>query len=86
MRTRLVATAACLAAFAAPALAAEFYIVQDTSTKRCQIVESRPTGRTVVVVGAGRAFATRIEAEAALKTIKVCEGGSVGGPVVIPER
>ena len=35
-----------------------------------------------VVVGDGRVYTTRSEADGALKTVKVCEsGGTVGGPV-----
>src|ERR671922_1780076 len=45
MRTKLLAAAA-LAAFVTPALAAEFYVVQDTSSKRCTIVEQLPTTQT----------------------------------------
>jgi hypothetical protein len=82
MRIKLLVAAAALAAFATPSLAAEFFIVQDTSTKRCTIVEQRPTTQTMVVVGPGKAFATRAEAESSMKTVKVCEsGGTVGGPV-----
>jgi hypothetical protein len=67
------------------ALAAEYYIVQETSTKRCTIVEQSPTSQTTVMVGPGRAFTTRQEAEGAMKTVKVCEsGGTVGGPVAPP--
>jgi hypothetical protein len=82
MRIKLLVAAAGFAAFATPALAAEFYIVQDTTTKRCTIVEQRPTSQTMVVVGPGIAFTTRSEAETSMKTVKVCEsGGTVGGPV-----
>ena len=77
MRTKLLAAAA-LAAFVTPALAAEFYVVQDTSSKRCTIVEQRPTTQTSVVVGPG-SFTTRTEAESAMKTIQVCQSGTVGG-------
>ena len=81
MRTKFVIVAATLAAFVTPTLAAEFYIVQDTSTKRCRIVEQRPTTQTMVVVGDGKVYTTRDQAEGAMKTVKVCEsGGSVGGP------
>lgn len=84
MRIRLLIAAAGLAAFATPSLAAEFFIVQDTTTKRCTIVEQRPTTQTTVVVG-GHAYTTRQEAEGAMKTVKVCEGGgTVGGPVPAP--
>jgi hypothetical protein len=55
----------------APASAAEFYIVQDASTKRCTIVEQKPTTTTSVVVGTGM-FASRTEAETSMKTTKVC--------------
>jgi hypothetical protein len=84
MKLKLLIAAAGLAAFVTPSLAAEFYIVQDTTTKRCSIVEQRPTTQTTVVVGPG-AFTTRTEAEAGMKTVKVCEsGGTVGGPVAPP--
>ena len=46
MRIKLLVAAAGLVAFATPSLAAEFYIVQDSSTKRCSIVEERPTATT----------------------------------------
>jgi hypothetical protein len=52
-------------------VAAEFYVVQDTSTKRCTIVDKRPTTTATVVVGDG-VFKTRAEAETGMKTIKVC--------------
>jgi hypothetical protein len=83
MRMKLLVAAAGIAAFATPALA-EFYIVQDTSTKRCTIVEQRPTTQTTIVVGDSR-YPTRQEAEGAMKTVKICEsGGTVGGPVPPP--
>jgi hypothetical protein len=45
--------------------------VQDTSTKKCTIVDKKPT-TTTVVVGDGKVFKTRTEAETGMKTIKVC--------------
>jgi len=82
---KLLIAAAGLAAFATPSLAAEFFIVQDTATKRCTIVEQKPTSQTTVVVGNGTTYTTRQEAEGAMKTVKVCEsGGTVGGPVPPP--
>jgi hypothetical protein len=50
----------------------EFYVVQDTATKKCTIVDKRPTTQTTIVVG-DRMFKTRAEAESGIKTIKVCE-------------
>src|SRR5262245_13230427 len=43
MRIRLLVAAAGLVAIATPSLAAEYFVVQDTATKRCSIVEQRPT-------------------------------------------
>jgi hypothetical protein len=84
VRNKVLIAGAALAAFATPALA-DFYIVQDNSTKRCSIVEQRPTTQTSVIVGDGKVYTSRSEAEGALKTVKVCEsGGTVGGPAVVP--
>jgi hypothetical protein len=59
-------------AFAVPALAAdEFYVVQDVKTKKCTIVDKKPTTTTVTQVGPVT-FKTRTEAESGMKTIKVC--------------
>ena len=66
--------AACAAAFTiatAQAQTAEFYIVQDSSTKKCTIVDKKPTVTTTTVVGDG-VYKTRTEAETAIKTVKVC--------------
>jgi hypothetical protein len=57
----------------APGLAqtSDFYIVQDASTKKCTIVDKKPTVTTTTVVGNG-VCKTRTEAESAMKTVKVC--------------
>ena len=71
MRKMLIA--ATLVAFATPVLAqSEFYIVQDTSTKKCTIVDKKPVEKTTVVVGDGTVYKTKTEAEGAIKTTKVC--------------
>jgi hypothetical protein len=49
----------------------EYYVVQDTATKKCTIVDKKPTTTTTTVVGNG-VFKTRTEAETGMKTIKVC--------------
>ena len=68
--------AVLIAAFVTPALAAdEFYIVQDTSTKKCMIVDKKPettVTTTTVVGGNGKVYKTRTEAEGAMKTEKIC--------------
>ena len=50
----------------------EFYVVQDTSTKKCTIADKKPTTTNTVVVGDGKVFKTRTAAETGMKTIKVC--------------
>jgi hypothetical protein len=45
--------------------------VQDVKTKKCTIVEKKPTTTTEVTV-LGNTFKTRNEAEAGMKTEKVC--------------
>jgi len=70
---KLVSTAFLLAVFVTPALAAdEFYVVRDSTTKKCTIVDKKPTTTTTTVVGDGAVYKTRTEAEAGMKTVKVC--------------
>jgi hypothetical protein len=77
MMREYFAAGVLLVAFAVPGFAqsttttTEYYVVQDTATKKCTIVEQKPTSTTMVQVGP-MAFKTRTEAEAGMKTIKVC--------------
>lgn len=59
--TKSLLTIAILIGVAAPAVAAEFYIVRGTDQK-CKIVETRPADKTVTVIG-DKVFVTRDEAE-----------------------
>jgi hypothetical protein len=40
--------------------------------KKCTIVDKKPPATTSVVVGDGKVLKTRAEAEAGIKTMKVC--------------
>jgi hypothetical protein len=72
MRAKLFAAAVVFVAFATPAFA-DFWIVQDSSTKKCTIVDKKPTDTKVVVVGGdGKVYTTRAEAETGMKTVTVC--------------
>ena len=71
MKKLLLTACAATFTFAAQAQTAQFYIVQDSSTKKCTIVDQKPTVTTTTVVGDG-VYKTRTEAETALKTVKVC--------------
>ena len=67
------ALAIFLVVLAGPALAQEFYVVQDTATKKCTIVDKKPTVTTTTVVSpGGTVYKSRAEAETGMKTIKVC--------------
>ena len=73
---RFVTSTAVIAALTLPALSAlaqdsAFYIVQDVKTKKCTIVDKKPTTTTTTVVDNG-VFKTRTEAETGMKTMKVC--------------
>jgi hypothetical protein len=53
------------------AMAAEFYVVRDSTTKKCTVVETKPTSTTTTVVDNG-VYKTKTEAESGMKTTKVC--------------
>jgi hypothetical protein len=74
MKFRTLAAATLIAAFVAPAFAAdEFYVVQDAKTKKCTVVDKKPVDTTTTVVGpSGTVYKSRTEAEAGMKTVKVC--------------
>jgi hypothetical protein len=74
MKKLLISTA--VAAFAvtsafAQATVSEYYVVRDATTKKCTIVDKRPTTTTTTVVDNGT-FKTRTEAETGMKSMKVC--------------
>jgi hypothetical protein len=61
-----------LAALVTPALAAnEFYVVQDTASKKCSVAEQKPTVATSTLVST-TAYKTQAEAETAMKADKIC--------------
>ena len=53
------------------AMAAEYYVVRDSTTKKCTVVETKPTSTTTTVVDNG-IYKTKTEAESGMKTTKVC--------------
>lgn len=71
MNIKYVLCGVALAALVTPALAAsEFYVVQDTATSKCSVMEQRPTATTMKVVGT--AYKTQAEAAAGMKAAKAC--------------
>jgi len=72
---RTILATAVLATFASYALAqttTEYYVVQDVKTKKCTIVDKKPTTTTEVTVVGDGVYKTRTEAETGMKTVKVC--------------
>lgn len=72
-----IVAAALLAAFVTPSLAAtettEFYVVQDVKTRKCTVVDQKPTTTTeTTIVGDSKVYKTRTEAETGMKSVKVC--------------
>ena len=68
----VVVVAATLITFATPALAAEYYVVQDQATKECEVGKYKPDGQTWVLVDT-KAYATKEEAKAARKAAAECK-------------
>jgi hypothetical protein len=56
----------------APVSDPQFFIVQDTNTKRCSVAKERPTVATAVVVGDAKGYPAQSSAEAAIRTLGSC--------------
>lgn len=74
VKLKTFAVTMLIAAFVTPALAVdEYYVVQDAKTKKCTIVDKKPTDTSTTVVSpSGTVYKSRTEAEAGMKTVKVC--------------
>jgi hypothetical protein len=84
---RAVLAGAAVAAFVVTPSLADYYIIQEPTTKRCTIVEERPASPGVGVVIGGIGFGVRTEAESRMRTVEECrESGATGGGVIIEER
>jgi hypothetical protein len=69
--SKFVAFAAVLLIVATPALAAEFYVAQDPTTKKCKILEEKPDGKTWIMIGTA-SYPTKEEAKVAKKAAAEC--------------
>jgi hypothetical protein len=63
--------AAFVVALATPALAAQYYVALDTSTKQCHVMAQKPDGTTMKMVGSG-AYKSEAEAEQAIQSLTEC--------------
>jgi len=71
MKVKLVAAA--LALFIATPAFADYYVVQNATSKKCSVASKQPTGTKVVLVGDGTAYKTKKEAREALKAADTCK-------------
>ena len=58
-------------ALATPALAAQYYVALDSSTKQCQVVAQKPDGTSMKMVGSG-AYKSEADAERAIQSLTEC--------------
>jgi hypothetical protein len=58
---------ALIVGFALPASAAEYYVVRGPD-KKCKVVETRPTDKSIIVMG-DKVFVTREEADKQLAVV-----------------
>jgi hypothetical protein len=75
--------AALLVAFVPTACLAggEFYVAQDASTKKCKVVDEKPDGVKLVMIGTST-YPTRAEAKTAKKASTECNAPE---PAAAPE-
>jgi hypothetical protein len=73
MKKIMIAATAVAFSTASIAQSAEFYVVQNVKTKKCTIVDKKPATTTeTTIVGDGKVYKTRTEAETGMKSVKVC--------------
>lgn len=83
---RAILTGTALAALFVTPVLADYYIVQEPSTRHCRIVEERPAPGVGVVIG-GAGFGVRTEAESRMRTVTEChDSGTSGSGTVIEDR
>ncbi len=73
MKSKLILVAATLAGFSLPALAAEeFYVAKNDATKKCEVTQTKPDGKKMMMVGKDM-YKTKAEAETAMKAATDCK-------------
>ena len=68
---KYVVATVVLLSFATPALAEEWYVVQDPKSKKCDETQKKPDGQTQVMIGTA-VYASKVEAKAAKKAAAEC--------------
>src|SRR5215472_15659686 len=73
-----LAVAALALLIATPTFAAEYYIIQSASSKKCAVASKKPTSDEATLVGDGTAYKTKKEARTALKAADACKATAGG--------
>ena len=71
---KLIAAGIAVIALSMPAYAAaaKFYVAQDATSKKCSVVDKKPDGKAMMMIGK-KSFATQVLADAAMKADKSCK-------------
>ena len=72
MYRKYVLAGALVVALAAPAFAAEFCVAQSAADKKCSVVETKPDGKTAMMIGK-TSYKSKDEADKALKAAAECK-------------
>jgi hypothetical protein len=73
MKTRFVIACVIVVGMASPALARNYYVVQNTKTHKCSVLPKKPKTKTVVIVSGSTAYKSRADARGALGTLAACK-------------
>jgi len=76
---RYFVVAAVLLAIASPALAAEFFLVKDPATGKCAVLNQKPDGTKLIMVGT-ETYPTKAEGKAAKKAAVECKKDKASKP------
>lgn len=78
---RIIFAGAALAAFVVTPVLADYYIVQEPTTKLCRIVEERPVSPSVGILVGDAMFSVRTDAESYMRTVKICQETTGSGAI-----
>src|SRR5579872_7254878 len=78
---RLKLTFLALVASTSLCSAADFYVVQNTTTKQCRVVEQKPSDSQSVIVGSGsQIYSSKDDADAAMRSASACNQTAQAAP------
>jgi hypothetical protein len=72
MKATILTACVLIIAMASPALARNYYVVQNIKTHKCSVLPKKPKGKSVMVVSGSFPYKSRAEARAALRMLPAC--------------